>query len=165
MKIEESKTFVLSETVLRESLLTPVDENDKTATDFIKYYQIGKFGNIDRAPRGEEINIIIALCSLTENDKWKNVTVELKEKGWACASLVLWSLYVQDRRDAVPDTVTLAGTLYRDDNFMEWIPIVRYRPRYFLKTSTEVLSMKLSSSLLTAKVRTILISKIEVLKT
>lgn len=165
MEIEDFKTFILNETVLRKSHLVPVDEGDSNVVEFIRYYQDGRLGNIERAPYGEEINITVALCSITENDLWENVITSLKEKSWTPASLVLWSLYVQDRRTAVPFTVTLAGTLYRDDDFMEWIPIVRYRPRYFLKTATEVQSMKHSSSLHTAKARTILISKIVVTKT
>ena len=165
MKIEDERTFILNETVLRKSAIVPVDEKDATVVEFIRYYQTGKFGNIERAPRGAEINITVAVCTLTENDKWKNVLAELKEESWSPASLVLWSLYVQDRKEAVMDTVTIPGTLYRDDDFVEWIPLVRYRPRLFLKTATEILSMKLSSSLQTAKSRTILVSRIEVPKT
>ena len=79
--------------------------------------------------------------------------------------MVLWTLYVQDMREELQDTVTLPGTLYRDEDFVEWVPLVRHRPRLFLRTAVEVASMKLSSSLYTAKARTLLISKIEVLKT
>ena len=165
MEIKDSKTLVLNETVLHKSLLVPVNERDATVTEFIRCYQTGKFGNIERAPRGEEMSITIALYVLTENDEWKNVLTKLKEESWSPASLVLWSLYVQDTKEAVTDTVTIPGTLYRDDDLVEWIPLVRYRPRLFLKTATEVLSMKLSSSLQTAKSRTILVSRIEVLKT
>ena len=67
MKIKDSKTFVLNETVLHKSLLVPVDELDSTVMDFIMHYKSEKFGNIPRAPRDEEIVITIALCVLDEN--------------------------------------------------------------------------------------------------
>lgn len=165
MKIKDSRTFVLNETVLHENLIVPVDELDSIVMEFIGHYRAGKFGNIARETRGEDVLVTVAICYLDEDENWKTIISELEKEGWAGASLVLWSLYVQDNKNVAQETVTLPGTLYRDDDFVEWVPLVRYSPRIFLKTATEIVSMKLSSSLRTSKARTFLISKTEVIKT
>lgn len=164
MKIMDSRTFALNETVLRENLIVPVDELDSVVMEFIRNYKAGKFGNIARETRGEEVTVTIAICYLNENENWNASILELEKDGWAGASLILWSLYVQDNKQVAEETVTLPGTLYRDDDFVEWVPLVRYSPRIFLKTATEIVSMKLCSSLRTSKARAFLISKTKVIK-
>lgn len=169
MKIECSKTFVLNETVWRENELVPSDELDEMATSFIQYY---KDWNLDRLAfdqRGQEISVTLALCVLEEKESWKDVAKKIAEDDWSGASLALWKLYAQDRRDAIQEIVMLPGTLYRDDDFVEWVPVVRHRPVIsiigILRGSETKISMKRSIEIGLAKTRTMLISKTEVLKT
>ena len=165
MNIADSRTFVLSETILGESLVVPANTMDNVVTDFIRYYKAEKFVYTTYLPNNEDARITIAFCTLGEKESWKSVASEIKKEGWSGASLMLWSLYARDKIDVGNNTVTLPGTLYRDNDFIEWVPLVRQQPRMFAKNITEIVSMKPSLSLCTPKARIVLISKIEDLKT
>lgn len=168
MKIERSETFVLSEIVWRENILTPNDDRDEVSNDFIRCYKTG--GLCIQTPEHptKEVLITIALCLLEENEDWKTVSAVLKKDGWSGSSLFFWNLYVQSKNIAVPDTVILPGVLYRDDEIIEWVPVVHHRPIVSilgaLRGSETRISMKHSTTLGLAKPRTVLISKTETIK-
>ncbi|HAS84525.1 MAG TPA: hypothetical protein DCS23_00405 [Candidatus Yonathbacteria bacterium] len=165
MNIADSRTFILSETILGENPVVRTNRMDTLVTDFIRAYKAEKFVYNTYLPNNEDASIIIALCVLEEKESWKSVASEIKKDGWSGASLMLWSLYVRDKIDVGNNTVTLPGTLYRDNNLIEWVPLVRQHPRMFAKMATEIVTMKLSSSLSTPKARIVLVSKIEERKT
>ncbi len=169
MKIERIETFILSEIVWRENILVPENNRDETSKEFIRCYQIGNFEKIEPELMNPEISISIALCILEEKETWRNVSSELKDDGWSGASLLLWKLYVQDKKVAMPDSVMLPGVRYRDDDITEWFPVVHHRPIAslfgVLRGSETRVSMKSSMTLGLAKSRTVLISKTEILKT
>lgn len=164
MKIDCCETFFLNEIVLKESLVVPTNEGDEVAKEFIRCYQSNAWKNIALELRGEEVESTIALCNLEEKDDWKIIAKELQKDGWSGASLTLWQLYVQGKKDIGANNVTLAGVRYRDEDFVEWVPIVHYTSRLFFKSATEV-SMKLSSTLNFRKARTVLIAKFNIIKT
>lgn len=172
MKTEDEKTFILNKLVWRENVLVPLDKLDKVAREFIRCYQVWKSNNTPDELAGHEINVTIALCILEENECWRDVALELKKENWFGATLVLWNLYVQDKKDAISSTVTLPGTLYRDDDLIEWIPLVHYNPLHFHRNVIEfsmkpsaILGVSPSTVLGLAKTRTFLISKTKILKT
>lgn len=164
MKIDHGETFLLNEIIWKESILVPTNEGDAVAKEFIKCYQSNNWKDVVCELRGTKVTVTIALCNLEEKDNWKIIAKELQKDGWSGASLTLWQLYVQGKKDVGANNVTLAGVRYRDEQFVEWVPIVHYTSRLFLKSATEI-SMKLSSTLNLAKARTILIAKTNVLKT
>lgn len=169
MKIERSETFVLNEIVWRENILVPENDRDEVSTEFIRCYQTGNFENIEPEPVCQEISIAIALCILGEKETWRNVSSELKKDGWSGASLLFWKLYVQDKKAALPDSVMLPGVRYRDDDIIEWFPVVHHCPIVslfgVLRGSETRVSMKSSMTLGLAKSRTVLISKTHITKT
>ena len=176
MKIEGSKTFFLNEIVWLENELVPSDELDGMSEYFIQYYKDWNFDKLAFDQRGQELSVTIALCALDGNESWKSVVSELMGEGWSGASLAFWKLYTQDERNPLPENVTLPGTLYRDENIEEWVPVVINRPVIsiigILRGNQTKISMKPSSALNlpsstqgSAKVRTVLISKTEVVKT
>ena len=164
MKIERSETFLLNEIVWQKIILVPANEGDEVANEFIRCYQSENLGNIARDFIGQEINSTIALCTLEEKENWGTAAKELQKDGWSGASFAMWQLYVQGKKDTGINNVTLSGVRYRDDNFVEWVPVVHYHFRLFLKSATEI-SMKRSSTLNLPKARTVLISRINILKT
>lgn len=169
MKIERSETFVLSEIVWRENILAPNDDRDEVSNDFIRCYKTA----VLCIPKQEQVDhgilITIALCVLDEKENWKAVSAELKNDGWSGSSLFFWNLYVQDKKVAVSDSVMLPGVRYRDDDIIEWFPVVHHRPIVslfgVLRGSETRVSMKPSMTLGLAKPRTILISKTDIIKT
>lgn len=164
MKIEDEKIFILNKLVWRENILVPLSEEDEVTMEFIRYYQEWKSNNVANEFRGYKIRVTIALCIIGENELWNDVSQELKGDGWSHSTLVLWNLYVQDREEAITSVVILPGTLYRDDDLIEWVPIVHYNPRLFHRNILEV-SMKHSLGLAHTKQRTILVSKTKIIKT
>lgn len=169
MKIERIETFVLSEIVWRENILTPNDDRDEVSNDFIRCYKTAGLCIPAQEQPAKEVLITIALCILEEKEDWKTVSAEIKNDGWSGSSLFFWNLYVQSKNIAVPDTVMLPGVLYRDDEIVEWFPIVHHRPMVSilgaLRGSETKISMKHSMTLSLAKPRTILISKTDIIKT
>lgn len=164
MKIEDEKIFILNKLEWRENILVPLNEEDEVTNEFIRYYQEWKSNNVTNELGGYKISVKIALCVIGENELWDDVSRDLKCDSWSPSTLVLWNLYVQDREDAIPSVVILPGTLYRDDDLIEWMPIVHYNPRLFHRKIIEV-SMKHSFELAHTKPRTILISKTKIVKT
>jgi len=160
MKIDHCETFLLNEVVWRESILVPTNEGDEVAKDFIKCYQSNNWNDIVCELRGKETKATIGLCTIEEKENWKIIAKELQKEGWSGASLPLWQLYIQGKKNVCANSVTLVGVRYRDDKFIEWVPLVHYTPRFFLKNATEI-SMKPSSTLTLAKARTVLISRID----
>ncbi|MGB2580447.1 MAG: hypothetical protein WBC83_02025 [Minisyncoccia bacterium] len=169
MKIERSETFVLSEIVWRENILTKNDDRDLVSDDFIRFYKTAGLCIPEQKQEDNDVLITIAICILGEKENWKVASAELKKGGWSGASLFFWHLYVQDKKIAVPDTVMLPGILYRDDEIIEWVPVVRHRPIVsilgILRGSETKILMKPSMTLGLAKSRTILISKTDIIKT
>lgn len=153
MKIEHCSTFTVGGGGEIKDIFVPCDDRDIVTQDFIKSYSQEKYIRLDAT-------VTIALCVLDKNESWTNVARELKKEKWFGASLAEWRLYVQDKNNIEFGTVILPGVLYRDDDLIEWVPIVHHRTRIFLKNATEI-SMKLSTSLATVKARTVLIKKIE----
>ena len=154
MKIEHSKIFTLYGIEGERDILVPREDGSEVATEFIKSYN-EKFFDQAIFP----ITITIALCALEETEKWSTVSKAIKEEGWAGASLALWRLYISDKNVQV-NTVSLPGVRYRDDNFVEWVPIVHFCARILFKNATEI-SMRLSTTLDLPKPRIVLVSKID----
>lgn len=164
MKIKDEKLFILKKLVWRENILVPLNEEDEVSMEFIRYYQEWKSNNVANELGGYKISAKIALCVIGENELWDDVSKDLKGDSWSPSTLVLWNLYVQDKKDTIQSVVILPGTLYRDDDLIEWMPIVHYNPRLFHRNILEV-SMKHSLELAHMKPRTILISKTKIVKT
>lgn len=169
MKIERSETFVLSEIVWRENILMPNNDQDEVSSDFIRCYRTTGLCPIEQKQTDQELLVTIALCILGEKENWKIAYAELKKDGWSGSSIFFWNLYVQDKKVAVSDSVILPGVLYRDDELIEWVPVVHHRPIVsmlgVLRGSETRVSMKSSMTLGLAKSRTVLISKTDIIKT
>ncbi len=169
MRIERSETFILSEVIWRENVLAPYDEHDEVSNDFIRCYKMAHLFISPPKQTEDDMLITIALCILEEKERWKTAGSELKKDGWSGSSLFFWNLYVQDKKVALTDAVILPGTLYRDDEIIEWVPVAHHRPIVSilggLRGSETKISMKPSMSLGFSKSRTVLISKTEVIET
>lgn len=182
MKITGSATFVLNEVVWKENSLVPANfsESEKVlAKEFIEHYQSENFDDISLEQNGQEMRVTVALCTLGENESWEHVAKEweIKEGGWFGASLTLWKLYVQNRKEALPETVLLPGTLYLTDDMTQWVPLAHHRPiisllggvrgseTKVLMKPLAILSLAPSMTIGRAKIHTVLISKKEILKT
>lgn len=182
MKITGSATFVLSEVIWKENSLVPVNfpENEKVlAEEFIGYYQSENFDRIALEQNGQDLRVTIALCTLGENESWEHVAKEqeVRGNGWSGASLTLWKLYVQNRKEALPETVILPGTLYLTDDMTQWVPLAHHRPiisllggvrgseTKVLMKPLAILSLATSMTIGRAKIHTVLISKKETVKT
>ena len=163
MKIENVRTFDLGAISLGKTIFVPREKSKETvkvSKEFIETYQSGRFDNLNLYLNDMGSNLILGLCVM-EKESWVEVAKDIKKKeGWVGASLVMWQLYIMDGRDAPMGTVTLTGVRYRDNELIEWVPLVHYQSRRFLRDATEV-SMKRSSSLYNLESRTVLVSKIE----
>ena len=160
MIIDKERTLVLSETVLQGNLIVPFDKADRTVIEFLRHYNVSKNNSITRETSGVETVVTVALCYLNEKESWSTVSSELKKEGWAGASLILWSKYIEDNKEVTSETITIPGTRYRDDEYVEWVPLVRYKRHFLFKKATEIVSMKLALSLRSEKARVLLVSKI-----
>lgn len=167
MKIEQVKKFVLSGVYPGKILLVPAEKTAATvriSSEFIHFYQAMNLQRIALEQGGEEIKLTLALCNTDKNESWMEASKDLQNDGWSGASLSMWQLYIKDGKSAPLCSVVLTGMRYRDDDFVEWVPLVHYQPRTFLRDVTEV-SMKRSCSLSLKEARCVLISKTEILKT
>lgn len=158
MKIEHSKTFTRYREMELKDILVPHQDGDEVSKGFIKDYRENFFDQTTTP-----ITINIALCILGENESWTAAASILKKDDWVGASLAVWRLYVHDKKEVSATTVTLPGTRYRDDDIVEWVPLVHFQPRFLFSNATEI-SMRLSTTLGLAKPRVVLISKIEILR-
>lgn len=167
MKIEKSESFILDDIVWRKSALVPSNEENEQAKEFIRYYKT--YGLTDANKQyPERIKVTTALCTLGENETWESAAKELKNGGWFGSSMIFWELYTQGKKTAIPNSVALPGVRYRDDEFVEWFPVVHHEPlvSFFgsLRGSKTKIKMKQILSLEDKKQITVLISKIEILK-
>lgn len=176
MKIYGEKTFILNEIDWLENEIIPLDELDEMSSYFIQYYKDWNFDKLAFNQGGQELSVTIALCTLDEEESWKSVSSKLDSDGWSGASIAMWKLYVQNERSSLSENVALPGTIYRDENIEEWVLIAINRPVIsiigILRGNETRISMKPYSSLNlqssaqgSVKIRTLLISKTEVLKT
>lgn len=158
MKIEHGKTFTHYREMNLKDILVSHQDGDEVSQGFIKDYREDFFGQTTTPT-----TIDIALCTLGENESWTAAASILKKDGWVGASLAVWRLYVNDKKEVSATTITLPGIRYRDDNLVEWIPLVHFHPRFLFRNATEI-SMRLSTTLDLAKPRVVLISKIKILR-
>ncbi|MDO8604731.1 MAG: hypothetical protein Q7K40_05065 [bacterium] len=176
MRIEQAETFVIGEIVWGKNSLVAKKRKGGVEQEFLRCYEEENFKDLAFDQGGQELSLTLALCYLEEGENWREVATKIKENGWSASSLAMWKLYIQERRNAFPGSITLPGTIYRDDNFFEWIPVVQHRPvisffGHFRGSETEVsmkpsvvLGMTPSETAGLAKSRTVLISKTNVLK-
>lgn len=165
MKIEQEVTFHYEGEKTPEDKLIPRNWNDEKAKLFIalcEEKQIYPETILQEVPVVGSITL--ALCTLNENETWSTVARELEKEGWQGASLSFWRIYIQKKCDIGSTTVILPGARYRDENFCEWVPFVSYHTRIMRKPATKI-SLKELCSIDIQKVRTLLVSKVELLKT